>query len=634
MTISRAISSALLTLGLFTSSLSFAQGGFDVDDASALSGYRGYSNYREGAERSQSADKSVEPFYSSSPSEAGDVYNFEKDFSQKIAEENKGSRIEEFYRKRTDNKTLSQFGYDMFHTKSRLRNDDENTRPTGAVAGDYIIQSGDEIVIRFTGERNGQEKYNVGSDGRLLIDNFVPIMAMGRALSDVKNEINLMIEDSHYMGSIDVSVGSMRQIGVLIVGYVNEPGRHNLNAYNSVMDALNIAGGVRKNGSLRNIKLIRKGLSQKIDLYKEFGIVSGQNNMALQDGDRIIIPPLGDTFSVVGDVRQEGVFELSGNTKTTLSRALDMSGGLMGNGEYSYSLVRDGGKIVNLSRGSMVGIENGSILRVSRASDRLENGVELKGYSRRNGFYALGIAGTLKSLFDNGRIFGDDTYPLIGVISRVDRGGLVRKLMAFSPQEVLKNGDDRQLESGDVVYLFSNDDIRKIKNTNKEKLNKNNDENIFSQNVIDFVLGQFVRINGAVANEGAWPVGTVVDLKTLVSVAGGFLPSANDNNIEIVAQPDFGTGRVRRQISSNNQELSSVILEPGDQVRVNEKFEKAVHKTVQITGEVKNPGSYDLMRGDRACQPASQPARACQPASQPARACQPASQPAASQPAG
>jgi polysaccharide export outer membrane protein len=481
-----------------------------------------------------------------------------------------------------------------------VKKDDGFVRPSGAVQDDYIVQSGDELFVIFSGERKDRKKYNVGSDGRLLIDGFAPIIAMGRTLADVKNEIEIIAEKSFYRGDIDVSVSAMRQIGVLVAGHVDRPGRHQLNAFHSVLDAISMASGVRQNGTLRNIKLIRNGRSQYIDLYQYYGFENNLKNIVLQDGDRLIVPPIGETFAVVGDVRSMGIFELSnGEKRLRLNRALDVSGGLIGDGDYTFSLSRAGGEVVNLNQSSPALISNGSILHVMRSKDRLQNAVELKGHSLRNGVYDIGRAGTLSQLIGAGHVLADDTYPLMGVISRLSSDGFGRKLMPFSPQSIVNNGDDRQLEVGDEVYLFSRFDINEIQNSKSKKENKNKDKNEYSKNIVQFISSQSVTVNGAVFDENKWPVGTVVDLKTLISVAGGFLPTANQNDIEIVSNADIGEGRIRRKISKHTSDLSQIILQPGDQLRVNEKFDTAVLKTVRVSGEVKNPGSYDLMRGDK-----------------------------------
>lgn len=582
---------------------SLAQDRFDVDDVSVFTGYRGYSTYRdqEQQERNPATNGRYQPQpiltqqFIQSP-----MMNDETQMRMMpLAHETKASKLEEFYRDRTGEKDLKQFGYDLFYTPPKK--DDEKeiiNKPVGAVQGDYVLQAGDEVNIIFMGERRDRQTVTVTSDGRLFIDGLNPINVLGRTMAQVKNDISAMKSNMQYRGDIDISISSIRQVGVLIAGHVHKPGRQNLNAFQSVLDALNLAGGIRESGSLRSIKLIRQGSSRVIDLYDHLIFSNGMKDVQLQDGDRIMVPPVGRTFAVVGDVKQSGIFELS-NRNINLATALRMAGGHLGAGDTQYSLMRGDGKVVNLSPRSQTTINDGAILNVKRATDRLSNAIEVKGYSRQNGFYDLGSAGTLSQLMGDRTIFGDDTYPLIGVIARVQRDSLTKKLMSFSPQAVAVDGDDRQLESGDQVYLFSNGDIQKILKLKKENRLKNNHQKQFSNVISEFILDHGVSISGAVRNEGLWPVGTETNLKTLVSVAGGLTSKASRSDIEITSRnADLGSTHNRRKINTKDIRLADVMLSAGDQVRVNERYEQAVEKTVRITGEVKNPGRYDLMRGD------------------------------------
>lgn len=604
MSVSGAIFTAIIMLFLHSAPLQ-AQ---SVDDMSAYMGYRGYTTYRH-QNSSQSPAEMPENqrlSYASPPLLSGEDQDnlFTIDVKSKMHDMTRdvedSSRLESFYRERTGNKNLTQFGYDQFYTVSSqanadLLNNQYQTAPAGAVQDDYIVQAGDEMVVLFSGERNDRAVYQVGSDGRIIIEGMTPIMVMGRSLGDVKRDIRANLQNDNYYGEVEVSLSAIRQIGVLVAGHVHKPGRQNLNAYHSVLDALNKSGGIKKSGSLRNVKLIRNGSSQIIDLYNYITFNSFPSDMVLRDGDRIIVPPIGATIAVTGDVKQAGIFELqsvhSRAQSISLNEALAIAGGPLGGGDYRFTMMHGDGDIVNLGYNSSDIISDGAVINVLRATDRLANGIELKGYSRRNGVYDLDNAGTLQELMGDSHIFGDDTYPLIGVISRVNRDSLTRNLMAFSPQAIAQNADDRQLEPGDDIYLFSNNDINNII--------KNNDESNFPKVINQFVNDHVVQVSGAVREEGAWPVGTVTDLKTLVSVAGGLTSKASRNNIEITSRHDAdGDGHTRRKIEADDIDFAQVILEPGDQVRINERYEQAVEKSVRVTGEVKNPGNYDLMRGD------------------------------------
>jgi polysaccharide export outer membrane protein len=592
-----------------------AEGGLDARDYAAQADLRGYTTYHQLSNdnhaQTPNMGRNVMTVNPDAPMMHDRLYLNQ---AQRIPRANeitkqKPSKLEKFYRERTNDKTLSQFGYDLFYTpQSDISgmNSDDNTTPMGAVQGDYVLQSGDTLSVIFSGENRNRETVIIASDGRLIIDGLPPITAMGRTLNAVRADIESILNNQNYRGDIDISVSAIRQIGVLVAGQVLKPGRHNLNAFHSVLDALNIAGGVRPNGSLRSVKLIRSGKIEVIDLYD---VIAGKNTigeMTLIDGDRVIVPPVGATFAIVGDVKQSGIYELKTHYNRTqsisLNTALSMAGNIIGGGDFKFALMHPRGNVTQISRQSKPMITDGSVVSVTRAKDRLANAIEVKGYSRQNGIYDLSRAGTLYALMGNKRIFGDDTYPLMGIISRVNRDSLTRKLMGFSPQSIAKAQDDRQLEEGDIVYLFSYKNIDEMVGDNvdaKPKIKNPESEPEFPKIVRDYILDHVVTIQGAVRNEGAWPVGTLTNLETLVSVAGGLTSRASRTNIEITSRHgNTENTHRRRKINATDLRLSEVALEAGDQVRIHERFEQVVNKTVRITGEVKNAGSYDLMRGD------------------------------------
>lgn len=556
------------------------------------------------------------------------------------------TRLEEFYRAQTGDKTLSQFGYDLFSAEQAIlpimpyaqQDLTQNNPPMGAVQDDYILQSGDDIHVVFMGERKDRQTYRIESDGRLLIDDLPPITATGKSLGAVRKEIQSILQSYHYNGDINVSVSGIRQIGVLIAGHVEKPGRHNMNAFHSVIDALQQAGGIRKTGSLRQIKLIRQGQTDLIDLYAL--LVDGRlsSTMQLQDGDRLIVPPVGPTIAVTGDVKQPAIFELrpdprlswrdqGGNQalQITLAEALRMAGGILSTGENRFTLRKPSAKgapqIVNMAAIPDTMIGDGGILTVTRTQDIYANAIALKGYSRKNGLYDLHTTPTLSALLSDRTAFGDDIYPLIGVIDRMDRDKLARSLIGFSPKRIVTGREDQKLMAGDAVYLFSHQDIADIiKRTpvpqDKDETEKEtdrtaglsslaqppvkNDDDAIPQSVQDYIRDSVVTVQGAVRHAGAWPVGSITDMESLIAVAGGLTTKADHDNIEIVARSrdDAGDSHYRQNTSLQHAQNDEVALGAGDQIRVNEKFEKAVLQTVRLTGEVKNPGNYDLMRGD------------------------------------
>ena len=121
-----------------------------------------------------------------------------------------------------------------------------------------------------------------------------------------------------------VSIGQLRQVAVFVGGEVNRPGMVVLSPLATVLDALMAAGGPRRTGSLR---AIRVG-GRIVDLYP---VISGdggsQPDLRILEGDRVVVPPVGAVAAIGGEVSRPGIYELpAGANAAPLSVMLGMAG--------------------------------------------------------------------------------------------------------------------------------------------------------------------------------------------------------------------------------------------------------------------------------------------------------------------
>jgi polysaccharide export outer membrane protein len=537
------------------------------------------------------------------------------------------SSIERMYADRVVDQ-VHQFGYDLFGIPSAdligtLENAAEASPsiPTGAVQDDFVLSNNDELEIFFTGQRTDRGTYKVNSQGTITIPDFPPIPAAGRTIGQVRISIEAAAQNL-YNTVPYVSLSSVRQIGVLVVGHVKKPGRQTLTVFHTVLDALMEAGGIEKTGSLRQIKLVRDGRSILIDLYALLLHGSSNMDMQLRDGDRIIIPPIGPTVAVAGEVKRTGIFEIlpeissvrnnvnQKSEKLSLNEMLELCGGILvpGKNRYIKLEVTPTGEeqTSEVTDAFAPNFGDGAILMVSKGSEKREGSVELSGHARRAGVYSLKDTRTLAKLLYSEDVLGPDIYPLIGVIERTDPDQLTRKLDDFPLRLVLKGEYDRKLEEGDIVHLFSNAEIAALEAppSPEEKPEGSGDDGETEITLADDpVLTGFLRehsvfLRGAVRKPGAYPVSEGIALDSLLAVSGGTAIEANTSNIEITSASN-GPNMRRMSVDLQNTNPREVMIGPGDAVRVNQKFDKPTDKSVLVMGEVKNPGRYDLLPGDK-----------------------------------
>ena len=242
------------------------------------------------------------------------------------------SALETMYSTRAGQK-LQQFGYDLFAVPGPdIRKQLDKAAafsprmPTGEARDEFLLHAGDELEIVFTGQRTDHGLYKITPEGLLSIPGLPPIPAEGRAIGQVRLSVKAAARTLHNTDA-ELSLSSVRQIGVLVTGHVQRPGRQNLTIFHTVVDALIEAGGIAKDGSLRQIRLVRGGGSTAIDLYALLLHGSGLD-LQLQEGDRILVPPLGPTMAVAGKAKRPGIYELLPHEdKQVLAAALGLNEG-------------------------------------------------------------------------------------------------------------------------------------------------------------------------------------------------------------------------------------------------------------------------------------------------------------------
>ena len=521
------------------------------------------------------------------------------------------SPVEDLYSDRAG-QTLELFGYDLFTDGPSPA----DKLPAGRVQDDYILSNGDKLDITIKGQENLRRAYTINTRGELVTDQFTTIVASGKTLGQVSDALRDEASRLHNV-EINISLADARQIDVLVIGDVFKPGRKTLTPFHSMLDALQEAGGIRKTGSLRRIKLVRNGRSEFIDLYHVMMQGGSSADQKLRDGDRLIVPPIGPTVAISGAVKRPGVYEIRKGDSLSTLEMLGMAGGVLAPGSNRFirlALESDGRELVeDISEPGKKLFGDGGLLEVAQAKEKRSSNVELSGHTRDPGQHDLSKAKTLAALIKSDRVFGDNLYPLIGVIERHDPKSLTKTLVEFSPRQVVEKNEDMPLNEGDVVHLFSISQIRQLgQNVAKEpllqkaayKIGEQPDDEIKDGLIASFLEERSAFVRGAVRQPGAYPVSAGTSLASLLAVAGGTTIEADPDSIEVTSRlipADEGAdaiGANRQTVSLDQARELGIGIAPGDTVRVNQKFNRVAEQSITLLGEVKNPGKYDLMPGD------------------------------------
>ena len=361
------------------------------------------------------------------------------------------------------------FGLDVFKGNSLLTFQSNLNIPTPV---GYILGSGDKLFIDVYGQSEAYYQIEISPEGTIILENFGPIHLSGltvkNATKRIENRLSkvyLGIKGDKKNTFVNVSVGKSRTIKVNIVGEVDVPGSYTLSAFNTVYNALYIAGGITENATLRDIKVYRNNkLISKVDIYKYLTEGDASADVALENNDLILVKPYTNRVTLKGAVKTKGRFELLKNE--SLQDLLNYASGF---NEEAYTKtikvkrVSDGEHIVadiNKDQFEIFTPKSGDVFQVDKVLDRYKNRVIVNGAVYRPGVYAITQGLGIKDLLAKTEGLKQDALLTSANIIRTNED-LSTSSISFNLGDVLSGKDqDILLQKEDVVTVLSKNEIK------------------------------------------------------------------------------------------------------------------------------------------------------------------------------
>jgi len=476
------------------------------------------------------------------------------------------------------------FGFSLF------KNSDLTFEPSYNVATpkNYIIGPGDILNIDIWGASQHSYQEVVSNEGNIIISNVGPIYINGFSIEQanikLKNTLSKVYAGINKRNTfINVSLGSVRNIKVNIVGEVTLPGTYNLSSLASVFNAMYAAGGPSKNGSLRDVKIIRENkVASEIDFYEY--LLKGQlsNDMRLQDQDVIFVSPYSNRVEIKGAIIRNKQFDMKASE--SLKDLIYFAGGFTGKAYKDrikiFRKTSKENRVLDIPASFMddIMLQNGDEIRIDSVLTRFENRVQISGAIMRPGVYAIDTISTLKKLIAIADGLREDVFKNRISVFRL-KEDLSRENIAIDLNQLLQSNLDFPLQREDSVSIPSIYDLRE---------------------------NYSLRIEGEIKNPGVYAFTENTKVEDLIIQAGGLLETASMAYVEVARrikdnQALQSTNQlaqiIKFPISSNlalSDSASRFILQPFDQVFIRRSPAYIPQLMVSIDGEVNFPGKYSI----------------------------------------
>lgn len=470
------------------------------------------------------------------------------------------------------NDTNVYFGYDYF---KRDINFFDNV-PTPA---DFKLGPGDEIILSLWGETNSRENLVINKDGLIYYKNIGFINLSNKTLKQAESvlveelsRVYSTLKDKNSPTKLMLELGKIKSINIYFSGQIEIPGINIIHPFSDIFSAIVQAGGVKKEGSLRKVQLIRDNeIIATVDFYSFF--MSGKNtfsNIKITDGDVIHIPTIKKRIEIAGAVNRPSYYELL--EKESLKDLFDYASGLTsqassttiidqiipldkrGSDDYSKSSIT-----AKVKDSSSISLNNGDKVSVGFIGD-VDSKVTILGKIKFPGTYPA-FGNSLKDILDIAGGFDD---PIFRKKIRDDEIIVIRKdnkqFYGLEFSIPYNKSDNFQLFPEDKIFVY---------------------ENIFYDNLFS------ISVTGAVNKRGNFQLKSGMTVQDAIDLAEGFSPLANKNAItvtEVFTYVDNLGNSVEERNQVNDATLDFQITD-GSIINV-----LPLENVVNVEGNVYNPG--------------------------------------------
>lgn len=472
------------------------------------------------------------------------------------------------------------FGHDVFNNKNLTFESSMNL----ATPQSYRLGPGDAVNIDIWGASQESFTEIISPDGTITVEGIGVIQLGGLSVSQAKARLKNVIGPRYQSSKIELTLGQTRTITVSVMGEVKVPGTYTMSAFATVYNALYMAGGPNDIGTLRNVKVYRRGrLLSNVDVY-DF-LLNGKltGDVRLQDNDVITVSPYEALVNITGKVKRPMFYEM----KKTESAAtlLRYAGGFTGDAYTKAIRVNrkagNGYSVFSVGEFDMSQFKlmDEDSVSVDSTLNRYQNMVEVKGAIFRPGMYQIGgNINSVKSLVEAAAGLKEGAIANHAVMHRMKADRTLEVLSVDLSGILNGTTPDVALRNEDVLYIASREE------RNQEKT---------------------VTISGEVAYPGVYKYADNETIVDLILQAGGPTDAASLSKVDVSRRTNdpystqandnlaqVFTFKINDDFSIDGQ--PDFKLKPYDEVYVRRSPNYETQQNITIEGEVQFEGTYAL----------------------------------------
>lgn len=451
----------------------------------------------------------------------------------------------------------------------------------------YILGPGDELQISVYGVQVFNATIPVTVEGSIDIQFVGQIAVIGMTIEAATQKIRSAIANVYStvrsgQSQVSVSLSKVRTIKITVIGS-KLPGNYSVSSLATVYNALYLAGGPGKNGSYRNIELLRNNkVFKNVDIYHFLVNGDQSDNIGLKDNDVIRIPAYSLRVAVEGEVKRSGIFELK--PKETFKDLLSFASGF---NELAYTAsinitqktdkefkVRD----LKASEFATYKPQSGDVFKVTRILNRFENRIKITGAVFRPDTYSFYEGMRVSDLVKKAEGLKEDAY--------TQRARIIR----------LKDDLTAQMLQINLVKALAGDATANL------VLHKEDVVNIYS--ILDFEQEYKITIDGEIKKPGTYKYHENLTLNDLLIEAGGLIGSSS-KKVEIArmikSEEIDDNSPVKAELFNleidvnNNEQAQNFDLKPFDVITIRRMAVYEEPEIVTIKGAVNYSGKYVLI---------------------------------------